>query len=130
MSFYQDLFTYMQTQSGLTNLVDVRMYPLKLPQAAIVPALTYQKIARPRVYSHSGDSHLANPTYQFSCWAKTFEASVALAVQVEAAFTGFSGTMGSETVYAGFISNVIDDDIEPETALYRQIVDVEFWHKD
>lgn len=129
MSFYQDLYTYMQTQAGLTALVSTRMYPLKLPQNATVPALTYQKIARPREYSHSGDSNLANPTYQFDCWAKTHEAAVTVAVQVEAAFTGFSGTMGSETVYAAFISNVIDD-IEPDTALYRQIVDVEFWHKD
>lgn len=129
MSFYTDLFTYLQTISALTTLVSTRMYPLRLPQKPTLPALVIQKIARPRVYSHSGDSNLANPTYQISCWAETHEGAVALEVQLETALTGFSGTMGAETVYAAFIANVLDD-FEPDTALYRQIVDVEFWHKD
>ena len=129
MSFYQDLYTYLQTQSGLTDLVDTRMYPVKLPQKPAMPALVIQKIARPREYSHSGDSNLANPTYQIRCWATTHEAAVALQVQVEAALSAFSGTMGTETVYSAMIDNVIDD-FETETGLVSQIVDVEFWHKD
>ncbi len=129
MSFYTDLYTYLQTIAGLTNLVSTRMYPVRLPQKPTMPALVIQKIARVREYSHSGDSNLANPTYQFDCFAVTHEGAVALQVQVEAALSAFSGTMGSETVYSAFIANVLDN-FETETALYRQIVDVEFQHKD
>lgn len=129
MSFYQDLYTYLQTQAGLTALVSTRMYPVRMPQSPTLPALVIQKVARAREYSQSGDSNLANPTYQIRCWAETHEDAVALQVQVEGALSAFSGTMGSETVYSAFIENVIDD-FEEETGLYSQIVDVDFWHKD
>ncbi len=129
MSFYSALFTYLQTQAGLTNLVGIRMYPVRLPQKPTLPALVIEKIAKPRVYSQSGDSNLANPTYQFDCWAKTHEDAVALQAELDLALSGFKGTMETTEVGAAFILNVIDD-FEPDTALYRQIVDVEFWHKD
>lgn len=129
MSFYADLYTYLQTQSGLTNLVESRMYPLRLPQDSEMPALVIQKISRSREYSQSGDSNLANPRYQFGCWAQTHEGAVALQVVLEASLTAFKGTMGAETVYSAFIDNVIDDH-EETTDLYRQIVDVLFQHKD
>ena len=129
MSFYSALYTYLQTQAGLTALVSTRMYPVRLPQKPTLPALVITKIAKPREYSHSGDSNLANPTYQFDCWAKTHEGAVALQAKLDLALTGFKGTMDTTDVGATFIKNVIDDE-EPDTALYRQIVDVEFWHKD
>ncbi len=129
MSFYQDLYVYLQTQSGLTDLVGTRMYPVLLAQGSAMPALVIQKISRAREYSQSGDSNLANPRYQFSCWDETHEGAVALQVALEASLSGFKGTMGSETVYSAFIDNVIDDH-EDTTDLYRQIVDVLFQHKD
>ena len=127
MSFYKALYTYLQTQADLTALVSTRMYPVRLPQKPTLPALVITKIAKPREYSHSGDSNLANPTYQFDCWAKTHQDAVALQAKLDLALTAFKGTMGDTDVGGTFITNVIDDE-EPDTALYRQIVDVEFWH--
>lgn len=127
MAFLDDIFTFIQTQAPITALVGENVHPVKLPQTPGLPAVVFQKISRPRIYSHDGDSGLGNARYQFSAWAETLASAEAIRQALIDSFSGFNGVMGDTSRANSFILNEQDDE-EPETGLYRQMVDIEFWH--
>ena len=128
-TFYQDLWTYLQAQTGLTALIGVRLHPVRLPQNPTFPAVVFTKISKPRVVSQQGDSGLSNPRYQFTCWAIRHSDAVTIAGELRTSLSGFQGTMNGRRVYASFDENELDH-VDPDTGTYAQIVDVVFWIKD
>jgi hypothetical protein len=61
---------------AVATLLGDRAYPLVLPQAPTLPALTYQRIpGGTRVESHGGDSGLTQARIQLDCWAETYLAA-------------------------------------------------------
>lgn len=127
--FYKDLSVYLRAQTGLAALVETRIHPVSLPQDPEIPAIVATKISKARTYSQTGDSNLANPRYQFTCWAERHSEAVAIAAELRISLSGFKGTMNNRNVYAAFVENELDSK-DPETGLYAQIVDVIFWIKD
>lgn len=128
-TFYQDLWTYLQTQTGLTALIGARLHPVQLPQNPTFPAVVFTKISKPRIVSQQGDSGLSNPRYQFTCWAVRHSVAVQIAGEIRISLSGFKGTMNGRRVYASFDENELDR-VDPDTGIYAQIVDVIFWIKD
>ena len=128
-TFYQDLFTYLQTQTGLTSLIDTRLHPARLPQDPTFPSVVFKKISKPRIVSQQGDSGLSNPRYQFTCWAIRYSVAEEIAQELRISLSGFKGTMNGRRVYAAFNENELDH-VDPDTGAYAQIVDVIFWIKD
>ncbi len=135
MAFMAGLFTFLSSYPALAELVSTRIYPLLLPpppdpeimpQPEYLPALVYNKISGPRVYSHSGDSGLENPRYQIDCWSEDPDTAEQVAGILIEALSGYAGPMGNETVGASFIEND-EDGYDPETGLYRVMVEVLFW---
>lgn len=128
-TFYQDLWTYLQTQTGLTALIGARLHPVRLPQSPTLPAVVFSKVSKPRIVSQQGDSGLSNPRYQFTCWAVRHSVAVQIAGELRISLSGFKGTMNGRRVYASFDENELDL-TDPETGNYGQIVDVIFWIQD
>ena len=112
------------TDVTLAALVGSRIYPLVRPQNCALPAITYQRISAPRVTSHTGDSGLLNPRYQFSCWSDSYLEAREMAERLEVLFGGASGLFAGEQ--ASFVDNDLDDS-DPEVREFRAIVDVIFW---
>lgn len=127
--FYEDLQAFLVANAGILAIVSNRVHPLKLPQEPTLPALTFQEISKPREYSHSGDSSLANPSYQITAWATTKRGAAVLGKAVRNALSGYSGAMGDTTVYSSFVQNEIDR-YEAETGLYNKVQDFLFRIKE
>lgn len=127
--FYRDLYTYLQTQTGLTALVGTRIHPVRMPQEPTFPAIVITKVSKPRVTAHTGDSRLANPRYQFTCWAVKHSVAVQIAAELRISLSGFKGLMNGRRVDASLLENEIDSS-DPDTGAYAQIVDYIFWIKD
>lgn len=121
MSIEEDLYAYMSTYAGLTELVGTRIYPLVAPQNVQKPYCTYQKISTGRQYSHSGYSGLQRPRMQVSCYAETYSQAKAVAAQVVAAVEAWSAA--NARVQAALQENE-QDFYDEETKLYYVPVDI------
>ena len=123
MSFHSDL--YDRLKANLSEPI----YPQVLPQDATLPAVTYTLITERFDRELKGTTVLQNPSVQFSCWASTHDAAIALATSLLALFvtdlTSFQGTMGGTTVQSVAIDDRRDG-FHEDAALYRVDIDLTF----
>lgn len=107
-----------------------RVYPLRLPQGATMPAIAYQVMPGPgALYSHDdahgGEGSARNVFHrsriQVSVWGDTYPTAEATADVVERALGGFRGTWGP-IVVGSCLVDVTMDDVEPTTRKFRRIL--------
>lgn len=128
-----DLRTHFLAQAPIAAIVGTRMYPLQLPQGATLPALTYQVISGVSEITHDGPSDLGNRRIQIDCWAPSgntgYQQVVELAGAVRRAVSGYMGSMGTNP--ATNARKINERDIpEPETKLWRRMIEISLWHKE
>ncbi len=120
---------YAHLSSALS--VGDRVYPLTLPQGAVLPAVVYQLVGGEGALHSHGDAHDgagAGTTFQRSrvqlaCWAESARAAELLAAEVEAAVDGFTGTWGAVPIASALVDTAIDD-WRPDVGRYRRLLDV------
>lgn len=115
--------------SGVLS-VGQRVYPLTLPQGAVLPALTYQLVAETGLATH--DWAQDHPLYdglrdeearvQFNAYGDTFDEAEALSNELKAAITGYRGLWGQVQIES--VLPVLSlDDYEPATQSWRRVTD-------
>jgi hypothetical protein len=122
------LFAYLSA----TLSVGDRVYPLTLPQGAVLPAVVYRLVGgEGPLHSHSdahdgtgpaGSSHQRSRV-QLGCWADSAREAELLTAEVERAVDGFTGTWGAVSVASALVELALDD-YRPDVGRYRRIVDV------
>lgn len=122
------LFNILDLAGALNLLIDHRIYPLKMPQNNIYPAITYQLIGNTAISLLASDTDIETPRYQISCWGDDFTSAKDVALQVKTALIRVSGT------YSGIIVMDITFDNEndihdPETDKYQTAIDITMWHR-
>lgn len=111
MSFETDFAAFIE--AGVTGNV----YPLMLPDKRSYPALTYElNNSRPE-YAADGPTAY-QLTMEVNCWATTYLEVKTAQAEVRALIDGYTGPMGSFTVFVAQIENELDD-YEADTELYR-----------
>ena len=124
---------YLSNYAGLVSLISTRVHPMRIPQGATIPCLTYQRISTPRLNTHdvSGATGTAHPRFQFDAWAATYDSAKDITDQVRAALQGYKGSMGTGGT-AVTVQAVLSADerpeFNPETGLYRISSDYIIWH--
>lgn len=119
--------------AGVSTLVSTRVHPLRLPDTAVLPAITYQLISAPTVGTHdeTAANALTHARYQLDAWSGSYSGAVALAKAIFDALEGFSGvvTSGGDT-YAIQACLRMDKRVnnDAETALYWISQDFAVWH--
>ena len=119
MSFESDLRTYLLSKPAISALVGTRVYPLRAPQNAAYPQLTYGIISDIEVMSLEGSSGLTDARLHIDCWANDaagYSTVKSLKAAVRNALTGFSGWMGSTEVGAVLPAGDVDLYEQPESA--------------
>jgi len=126
------LMTYLLAQSGITDIVDTRIYFVKAPQDVAKPYIVFFKVTSPRDHSHDGGTGLANPRFQFSIFSTTYGEAKNIATAVQTALQGYTGTMGGDGgVYVTAVTYEDENDFyENETKLFHVAVDYAFWHEE
>ena len=116
MSIETGLYAYLTANSGVSAIVSTRLYPLKLPQGATLPALAYQLISNARPHDiTAGPTGHAFPRFQITSYAESYSAAKSLAAAVRSALDGYRGAMGSETGVGGVALIGERDSFETET---------------
>ena len=109
-----------------------RVYPMTLPQGAVLPAVVYQTVGGEGPLHSHGDGHdgaaPALASYQRSrvqlgCWADSARAAELLGAEVELAVDGYTGAWGGVPIASALVDLSLDD-YRPDVGRYRRIVDV------
>jgi hypothetical protein len=106
------------TDPRTADLVGQRVRPRRPTDGEDFPSIAYSKISDPHDYTQDGDSGLRAPRVQFSCWARDPDTADLVA---DALVDVLSGRSFGEVTFTFVIDD--RDDYEPETGLYRRIVD-------
>lgn len=89
---------YLLTRTGLTALIDQRLYPDETPKdvdlAKQTTVVYSQSGADDKIHTHAGQNALEQPSYQFTIYAPTRPQVKAISAQLKAALCDYSGTMG------------------------------------
>jgi hypothetical protein len=89
----------------------------------------YQRITTGTDYSHDGPLQLEHARFQFSCWATDPLSAMQVANALKAALSGFRGMMGDVKIEESFVENRFGNH-EPDTGLYREVMDVTIGFKE
>lgn len=135
MELGEAIYYLLSHTSGVTDLVNKRIYPLVAPQGTVFDYLTYLQVTEDPVHASGGDAGVENPSIQVSCFSLTYAGACALATAVKAAMRDYSGTIGSGdtlTVQWIYFTNRVEfRDVDPETKTvsYHIALDFDVWHE-
>jgi len=112
-----------------TLSVGTRVYPRRLPQDAVMPAVTFQVIPAVGALKTHSDAHSSGNVasamrvrMQFDCWADTYNGMEDLAQELRQQLHGFNGTW--DTLKIESIHTDLDfDSYDQEIDNYRRIID-------
>lgn len=115
---------------GVSTIVGTRVDWLRRPQAAALPSITLQTITDARPRHLKGYQGARETRVQIDCWATSYAASVSAASAV-VAIVEAPGVFGGVRFGGAAIEGQRDfvEDRDGETDLYRQSIDVTFWHE-
>lgn len=108
-----DLVAHLKGNVTLNTLIGGRIYPLVAPQNVTIPFTTYQVVNGRSYQCMGGDIYQENNRFQIDVYSKTYSEVKTIANTIKSILVGF---MASNNI------NIMDDR-DPETLLYRQIID-------
>ena len=111
----QALYEYLSLHKGITDKVKDRIYPIMLPQNAILPAIVYAPVLANYDSALQGDTGYVRHTMQFVCHDTTFRKARQLSRMVKTALQDFHGNMCGVEIQAVFIKT--DYEFNGNTAL-------------
>jgi hypothetical protein len=122
MTVEEALRTYLVAIPAITGLIGTRMYPIALPAAVTLPAVSYFKVSEPGDYTHQGASHLSEVRIQFSIWAATYVNAQLVLGHLLTALEGYAGTLSGVPIGHSLLANIRDVP-EAEANIYHIAVD-------
>jgi hypothetical protein len=102
LSIEQGLWTYLKG-----GIVDLRLYPDRLPQQPALPAATYQRISTTPSYVHDGDTCTDDVRIQISAFGVRRIDADELLEKIREKLSGLSGDMGGVQVGRVFMRNQV-----------------------
>jgi len=120
MSFQGDIYTALTTDSGVSAIIGSRLFADVADGSTVTPYLVYQVIGTNGETTHDGNRNLEFPSIQFSAWANTKAAAIALASAVNTALDGQT-LAGTSDISLTFSDQSGTRD--PESNLYGEILE-------
>lgn len=122
MALHREVYNRCTTYPPLAALISDRCYPIRLPQAATIPAVTFSQISEDDYdyRAHGEATPRAVGRVTFDCWGETADDSIAVADALVNAWSGYQALPG-----IGWGQIVLrQDNYEEGMGRYRTIVDV------
>jgi len=113
-----DVFKTLSEDTAVSAIVSTRIYPIRLPPGAAVPAVVYTVSDITPVKSLDGESGLDNGNVEIICWAKDYKSAQLLAEVVRAAFVADGQGVMIETMH---------DTEDEETRNYGVVMNINIW---
>ena len=125
------LMGILKNDAAITAIAAGRVYPVILPQGAVMPALVYQQISSSEPYTCSGPVGLIDIRFQITCWAASHNQVVNLAAAVKNALSFYrSTTEGIEGTRIESIGDISYIGSAEAQSRYGKYVDVTISYKE
>jgi hypothetical protein len=129
MSVSTDLRAFILADGTVAGLIGTRLYPLTLPQAPTLPAMSYQWISGQHFNAMDAPSKLSGPRVQFTCWAATYLQAEAVVEALRKRLNGFRGMAGATEIQGAFMESERDL-YESDPALFARSADFFVYYTD
>lgn len=127
MEIHEALYDYLLAQSGLTALIDRRLYQEERPQASNLPAVSYMYISDVKDHTLTAQQKLESPMIQFTAYASTIAGARAVSNQVKAALADYVGTLsGLEVQYIKLVNELPSTERNADGTVLVRTVDQEY----
>lgn len=108
------LYYYLSNKAAVTSLVSTRIYPLKAPQGASYPRITYQEVFGEHVRSLEGSTAAHGyKRIRISSWGQTYTSAKALAEVLRLALDGYRGTWNTTVIHGCLLISEVGDIYHP-----------------
>jgi hypothetical protein len=132
-SIWEALPHFLISDTALEDLVEDKIYPMRLPQTTTLPAITYQDISTISTQAHGERSALPRKRFQFTIYGGTISSVDAIAKALKDRLDGYRGDMGEDDflteVDACLFKNEISDD-DTETGIMKRLQDYVIQYKE
>jgi len=125
MPVEQTLYDLLRQDAAVSAIVGDRIYPVRLPDEVMLPALVYLKASCIRYASHGGPSKLASSRFQLDCYSPDYLEAKRLAL---AAVSALHGKKNGD-IQAAFSENETDG-FSADDNVFRVTADVLIWHTE
>ncbi len=92
MTLIEGMRFFLLGNTNIATLVGTRVYPLRLPQKAVMPAIVLTRVSEMNAAHLRGPDVLTKARIQVDAWAQTFDAAVALGTLCAQRLDGYQGT--------------------------------------
>ncbi len=130
MAIEADLRQHLTNDSNVNDLVDSRIYPLRLPQGFELPAISYQRVSGDRAKDINGSIGHAQPRIQVDCWTNSYGKLKDLAKAVRQALDRFQGNLGGGSYVQHASLEGEMETYEEETEIQRVSLDFVIYHNE
>lgn len=131
MAIEADLRQHLINDTDVNNIVDSRIYPLRLPQGFELPAISYQRVSGDRAKDiTNGSIGHAQPRIQVDCWTENYGKLKDLAEAVQLALDGFQGKLGGGDYVQHVSMESETESYEDETEILRISLDFVIYHNE
>src|SRR5438128_56604 len=87
------LYTLITTDGTLSTLLGTRVYPIKMPDNPLLPALVYTSVGSMHAIVTSGRAGWSESNYHIDVWDRTFASIQALLDALRLRLQGYFGTV-------------------------------------
>ena len=128
------LYYYLKSLSGLTALVQDRIWPQRARETTALPYLVYERAGDDRPHTMGSDTAPVRSTFAFGCYGGSYDSAHDVAEQLELALNHYGGTMMTGVIVSGALTQSITDDYaddapsENGSGVHRALVIAEIWH--
>jgi hypothetical protein len=120
MSYQSDIYTALTASGAVSALVGNRVFPDVADGSTPAPYIVFQTITTAGTTPHDGSRDVEFPIIQFSCWAKTKAAAVALGSALNGMIDGQTITGASDVSFT--FSNA-SGNYDPESKLFGEVLE-------
>lgn len=126
MEIDEALRAHLLTKTALTALIGQRIVPDIIDGVAL-PCVAYIKVSDPKEHTYGGISKLEGPVFQFGAYAETKSGAKAIAKQIKAALSDYSGTLSGLVVqYIKLLNEMSSAEQSGENTKKLYVEDLEF----
>lgn len=126
------LYEYLSADFNISALVGDRIYPTRLPEGSVIPAISWMRVSARRIYtfdSFEDTDAWVQTRIQFNCWDYTPEGAMEVGEAVAAALSGYDGDMSGQLIGSSFADNEFDL-YEADSKFHRRILDFLISYED
>ncbi len=98
----ETIYAILTASAPLAALVGTRVYPVKMPQKVVFPAIVFAKMGGPRAHSNDGSSGFVNGLFAFDCWGVSQTSATAVEKALKDTFDGYRDVQAGGLINGAF----------------------------